>query len=224
MCALFVYIFAVLLFIYFFNFLLFEYQINKSKNTTNWFKTKHFDLKIIFQIVYVYAYCSICKFYFLILFVLFLKIYIFQLQAVDMEEKLNGIQTLEAMGCDLNAANKIANSEVVKTLGPLLIDASDLVRAAAASAFRTIADNGGEETVANLLKNDIITPLAALLKRVKNSAYFFLLYFFVFFQCLFFYKNLLSKIFKTTKHKEQKYSLINTFKSKYSNCQIYNLI
>ncbi|XP_076755593.1 HEAT repeat-containing protein 3 [Xylocopa sonorina] len=87
------------------------------------------------------------------------------IQSVNVEEKLSGLQTIESMSCDSALAIKIANDGIAKLIGPLLIDKNVLVRASSATALRFIADNGGTEAHASLLKDDIMTPLCTLLKQ-----------------------------------------------------------
>ncbi|XP_015593716.1 HEAT repeat-containing protein 3 [Cephus cinctus] len=88
-----------------------------------------------------------------------------QLQSPSVEEKLSGLQTLESMCCDASMAMKIANDNIGKIIGPLLVDPGKPVRGASASALRRIAENGGDEAYQQLLKQDIMTPLSTLLKR-----------------------------------------------------------
>ena len=88
-----------------------------------------------------------------------------------MEDKLSGLQNLESMSHEASMAVKIAKDNIAKIIGPFLVDENKLVRAATASTLRNIADNGGEDAYLSLLKDDIMTPLTALIKNV--SIYFF---------------------------------------------------
>ncbi|XP_051173186.1 HEAT repeat-containing protein 3 [Leptopilina boulardi] len=88
-----------------------------------------------------------------------------QLSSADMEEKMSGLQTLESMSYEESMAVKIAKDNIAKIVGPYLVDENKLVRAAAASTLRIIAENGGEEAYTCLLKDDLMTPLTALLKN-----------------------------------------------------------
>lgn len=70
------------------------------------------------------------------------------------------------MSSDSAFAVHIAKDSIAKVVGPLLVDGNVHVRAASASALRYIADNGKAEAHVCLLKDDIMTPLCALLKQV----------------------------------------------------------
>lgn len=88
-----------------------------------------------------------------------------------MEDKLNGLQTLESMSVDTSMAVEIASKGIAKIIGPLLIDPHIPVRAATSSALRHIGENGGDEACLHLLRDDIMTPLSALLKTVRFYSY-----------------------------------------------------
>lgn len=88
------------------------------------------------------------------------------MQSCNLEEKLSALQTLESMSCDFFMAVQIAKDGIVRIVGPLLMDRSPAIRTAAASTLRNIVCNGGEEAYVNFTKDDIMTPLAALLKQV----------------------------------------------------------
>ncbi|KZC11750.1 HEAT repeat-containing protein 3 [Dufourea novaeangliae] len=88
-----------------------------------------------------------------------------EIQSVNVEEKLSGLQTLESMSCDSELAVQIAKDGIAKMIGPLLIDRNVLVRSGSVSALRYIADNGKEEAYNSLMKDDIMTPLCSSLKQ-----------------------------------------------------------
>ncbi|XP_076644959.1 HEAT repeat-containing protein 3 [Halictus rubicundus] len=88
-----------------------------------------------------------------------------EIQSVNVEEKLSGLQTLESMSCDSGLAVQMAQDGIAKMVGPLLVDSNVLVRAGSASALRYIADNGKANAHESLLKDDIMTPLCSLLKQ-----------------------------------------------------------
>lgn len=93
-----------------------------------------------------------------------------------MEEKLSALQTLETMAWDASMATHIAKDGVAKMIGPLLLDNNSSIRAATAAALRQVADIGGEKAHTDLMKDDIMTPLSALLKQVRsidNSLYYY---------------------------------------------------
>lgn len=88
------------------------------------------------------------------------------MQSSNLEEKLSALQTLESMSCDSSMAVQIAKDGITRIVGSLLTDRVAALRAATASALRQIADNGGEEAYTSLIKDDIMTPLIALLRQV----------------------------------------------------------
>lgn len=70
------------------------------------------------------------------------------------------------MSCDSSVAKQIAKNGIAKIIGPLLIDHNAIVRANTAYTLQEIAENGKEEVCSDLIKDDIVTPLAALLRQV----------------------------------------------------------
>lgn len=81
---------------------------------------------------------------------------------------MSALQTLETMAWDPTIAKHIAKDAVAKTVGPLLLDNNVEIRAAAAAALRQIADSGGEKAHTDLMNDDIMTPLTALLQKVSS--------------------------------------------------------
>jgi len=81
---------------------------------------------------------------------------------------LSALQTLISLSYDSATAKEIANNEVAKVIGPLLVDHNAIIRANVASTLKEIAKNGGEDACTNLLKDDIMTPLITLIKQVYN--------------------------------------------------------
>lgn len=79
---------------------------------------------------------------------------------------MSALHTLETMAWDPLMAEHIVKDGIVKIIGPLLLHSNAAVRASAASTLKQIADNGGANTITNLIKDDIMTPLSALLKQV----------------------------------------------------------
>ena len=72
------------------------------------------------------------------------------------------------MCCEPVQAVQIAKSGITKIIAPFLVDSNTPVRAACASALRRIGESGGEEAYESLLKDDLMTPLIALLKKVQS--------------------------------------------------------
>lgn len=88
-----------------------------------------------------------------------------QVSSGNVEEKLSALQTLESMSYEAAMAVQIAKDNIAKIIGPFLVEENRLVRAATASTLRNIAENGGEDAYLSLLKDDVMTPLTALLKN-----------------------------------------------------------
>ncbi|MGH0137190.1 UNVERIFIED_CONTAM: hypothetical protein FKN15_063296 [Acipenser sinensis] len=59
--------------------------------------------------------------------------------------------------------------DVVRCLGPMLLDKSFAVRETAAGALRNLSACGGFEVCDDMVKQDIMTPLVALLKEMIGS-------------------------------------------------------
>ncbi|XP_036147507.1 HEAT repeat-containing protein 3 isoform X2 [Monomorium pharaonis] len=87
------------------------------------------------------------------------------IQSSNLEEKLSALQILASMSCDFSMAKQIAKDGIAKIIGPLLIHHNAAIRANTAYTLREIAENGREEVCNDLIKDDIITPLAALLRQ-----------------------------------------------------------
>uniref|UniRef100_A0A8C9VCF4 HEAT repeat containing 3 n=1 Tax=Scleropages formosus TaxID=113540 RepID=A0A8C9VCF4_SCLFO len=60
--------------------------------------------------------------------------------------------------------------DAVRCLGPLLLDRSLAVRETAAGALRNLSACGGFEVCEDMVKQDVLTPLTALLQEVKDSS------------------------------------------------------
>jgi len=63
-------------------------------------------------------------------------------------------------------AKQISKDGIAKIIGPLLLDHNAAIRTNAAHTLLEIAENGREEICSDLIKDDVITPLAALLRQV----------------------------------------------------------
>ncbi|XP_066598945.1 HEAT repeat-containing protein 3 [Prorops nasuta] len=95
-----------------------------------------------------------------------------EVQSVNIEEKISGLQMLESMACDAAMAVRIAKDGISKMIGSFLVDCNISVRVAVATTLRYIVENGGEEALNELLKDDILTPLTALLKKYNTEIQF----------------------------------------------------
>ncbi|XP_050451278.1 HEAT repeat-containing protein 3 [Cataglyphis hispanica] len=89
-------------------------------------------------------------------------------QSCHLEEKLSALQILASMSCDSSMAKQIAKDGIAKIIGPLLMDHNAAIRANTAQTLRDIAENGGEDAYTDLIKDDIMTPLIALLKEYSD--------------------------------------------------------
>ncbi|XP_032670486.1 HEAT repeat-containing protein 3 [Odontomachus brunneus] len=92
-----------------------------------------------------------------------------EIQSCNIKEQLSALQTLEAMACDPSMAEYIAKDGIVKIIGPLLLHYNSAVRASTASTLRQIAESYETKTVICLIKDDIMTPLSALLKQYYSN-------------------------------------------------------
>uniref|UniRef100_A0A8C1VLZ5 HEAT repeat containing 3 n=1 Tax=Cyprinus carpio TaxID=7962 RepID=A0A8C1VLZ5_CYPCA len=60
--------------------------------------------------------------------------------------------------------------DAVRKIGPLLLDRSLAVRETAAGALRNLSACGGPEVCEDMVRQDVLTPLSALLKEVRISS------------------------------------------------------
>ncbi|KMQ92792.1 heat repeat-containing protein 3-like protein [Lasius niger] len=90
-------------------------------------------------------------------------------QSCNLEEKLSALQILASMSCDSSMAKQIAKDGIAKIIGPLLMDHNAAIQVNTAHTLRDIAENGGEDAYIDLIKDDIMTPLTALLKRYHSD-------------------------------------------------------
>jgi len=96
---------------------------------------------------------------------------------------------------DSSIAKQIAKNKIAKIIGPLLIDANAEIRANVVSALAEIAKNGEEEACTNLVKDDIMTPLIALIKQVYNiDNYLYYTYIYIYVSLMFMFINMKKKI------------------------------
>ncbi|XP_011869585.1 PREDICTED: HEAT repeat-containing protein 3-like [Vollenhovia emeryi] len=91
------------------------------------------------------------------------------IQSCNLKEKLSALQILASMSYDSSMVKQIAKDGIAKRIGPLLLDHNAAVRANTAQTLREIADNGREEVCDDLIKDDIVTPLTALLRQYYSD-------------------------------------------------------
>ena len=87
-----------------------------------------------------------------------------QLQNANIEEKLNGLQSLAVLTASKDKVQSICQSDLVRIAAPLLCEKEASVRNAAAGALRNLSVSG-TEVCDFLVDQDILTPLLALLKE-----------------------------------------------------------
>lgn len=87
-----------------------------------------------------------------------------QLQSACLEEKMCGIQALAFIALNPQKATSIIESDIIKIVSPLLMDANQSVRNAVAGALRNIS-LCGIEICENLVEQDVLTPLLTLLNE-----------------------------------------------------------
>lgn len=87
-----------------------------------------------------------------------------QLQNANIEEKLNGLQSLAVLTASKDKVQSICQSDLVRIAAPLLCEKDASVRNAAAGALRNLSVNG-IEVCDFLVEQDVLTPLLALLQE-----------------------------------------------------------
>ncbi|XP_024877471.1 HEAT repeat-containing protein 3 isoform X1 [Temnothorax curvispinosus] len=92
-----------------------------------------------------------------------------KIQSCNLEEKLSALQILASMSCDSSMATQIAKDGIAKIIGPLLMDHNAAIRTNTAHTLREIAENGREQACNDLIKDDIITPLTAVLRQYYSD-------------------------------------------------------
>lgn len=88
-----------------------------------------------------------------------------QLQSVD--DKMCGLQSLSMLCQKEHSIQAIIESEIVRTVAPLLVDQDINIRHSAAGALRNLSAVS-EEICFNLVEQDVLTPLLILLNQYVN--------------------------------------------------------
>lgn len=91
-----------------------------------------------------------------------------QLQSPCLEEKMCGIQALAFLALNPQKAQAIVDSDIVKIVSPLLVDANLSVRNAVAGALRNLS-LCGIEVCESLVEQDVLTPLLTLLNEYAHN-------------------------------------------------------
>ncbi|KAJ6646993.1 HEAT repeat-containing protein 3, partial [Pseudolycoriella hygida] len=89
-----------------------------------------------------------------------------QLQSVNLEEKMCGLQSLSFLCQNQQRIDEIMESDIVKTVASWLMDPCKSIRNSTAGALRNLSMNG-EDVCMNLVEQDVLTPLMALLNNFK---------------------------------------------------------
>ena len=92
-----------------------------------------------------------------------------QLQSVSVEEKMCALQALSFICQNQQRINEIIESEIVKIIASWLMDKNKSIRNATAAALRNLSVCG-IDVCENLVEQDVLTPLLALLNEYGVSA------------------------------------------------------
>lgn len=92
-----------------------------------------------------------------------------QLQSVSVEEKMCALQALSFMCQNQQRTQEIIESDIVKIIACWLMDSNKSIRSATAGALRNLS-LCGIEVCENLVEQDVLTPLLALLNEYAASA------------------------------------------------------
>ncbi|XP_055858325.1 HEAT repeat-containing protein 3 [Episyrphus balteatus] len=92
-----------------------------------------------------------------------------QLQSSNIEEKINGLQALAVLSSNKTKVVAICASDVIRIAAPLLVEPNNAVRNACAGALRNLSVCG-VDVCENLVEQDVLTPLLALLSEYAKEA------------------------------------------------------
>lgn len=92
-----------------------------------------------------------------------------QLQNVNIEEKVNGLQALAVLTGNPEKMEMLCGTDIVRIAAPLLCDTDVAVRNAAAGALRNFSVNG-VNVCEFLVDQDILTPLLTLLNEYAKDS------------------------------------------------------
>lgn len=90
-----------------------------------------------------------------------------QLQSASTEEKMNALQSLATLSLNAEKVKLICTSDIIRIIGPLLVDKNLSIRNATAGAIRNLSING-VTVCETLVEQDILTPLLVLLTEYAN--------------------------------------------------------
>ncbi|XP_037042309.1 HEAT repeat-containing protein 3 [Bradysia coprophila] len=92
-----------------------------------------------------------------------------QLQSISVEEKMCALQSLSFLCQNRQRIPEIVQSDIVKTIASWLMDPCKSIRNATAGALRNLSMNG-IDVCENLVEQDVLTPLLALLNEYAISS------------------------------------------------------
>ncbi|XP_077866587.1 HEAT repeat-containing protein 3-like [Saccoglossus kowalevskii] len=81
------------------------------------------------------------------------------------EDRACGCSSLAILVFNVDAIPLLLKNDIVKCVGPLLIDKSLAVREGAAGALRNLSVSGGYEVCDKMIEDDVLTSLVVLLKQ-----------------------------------------------------------
>jgi len=90
-----------------------------------------------------------------------------QLQSVNPEDRICGCHSLASLTSKQEVREKALQTKVVRICGPLLLDQDIMVVQAAAGCLHNLSCEGSD-VVEELVKQDVITPLASLLEKFRG--------------------------------------------------------
>lgn len=94
--------------------------------------------------------------------------YIIKVQSAQSEQKECACTTISNLVCQPGTASLFLKAGIVKVLGPLILEEHIGVRKGALGALRNLTTAGNcFEVCDEMVKEDIMTPVVALLQKVK---------------------------------------------------------
>ncbi|XP_055955315.1 HEAT repeat-containing protein 3 [Patella vulgata] len=88
-----------------------------------------------------------------------------KLQSGSVEEREIGCSILVSLVSQQEAVPVLLKHNIIKILGPLIVDPSPDVRCRSLGALRNLSVDGGHEVCEEMIKKDVMTPLVALFHK-----------------------------------------------------------
>ncbi|XP_071958717.1 HEAT repeat-containing protein 3-like [Antedon mediterranea] len=92
-----------------------------------------------------------------------------KLQSPSFEERACGCSSIANLVIDKNALQLLLDQGVVKTLGPLLLDKNNVIREGSTGCLRNMSVAGDHEICDRMIRDDVMTPLIALLQQYSKE-------------------------------------------------------